>query len=54
LEARTGRRVPIIALTAHALESYMKKSYSSGMDGYLTKPVNSEEMYQVIHRLTGQ
>jgi signal transduction histidine kinase/ActR/RegA family two-component response regulator len=51
LEAETGGRVPIIALTAHALESYMKKSYSSGMDAYLTKPIDPEEMYQTIHRL---
>ncbi len=52
LEAGTGRRVPIIALSAHALESYMKKSHSSGMDDYLTKPINPVEMYRVIHHLT--
>jgi signal transduction histidine kinase/ActR/RegA family two-component response regulator len=52
-EAETGGRVPIIALTAHALKSYMKKSYSSGMDAYLTKPIDPGEMYQTIHRLIG-
>lgn len=52
LEAGTGRHVPIIALTAHALESYMKKSHSSGMDDYLTKPIDPVEMYRVIQRLT--
>ncbi|MCX6578735.1 MAG: ATP-binding protein [Candidatus Aminicenantes bacterium] len=52
LEAGTGRHVPIIALTAHALESYMKKSHSSGMDDYLTKPVDPMEMYRIIRRLT--
>jgi len=51
LELGTGGRVPIIALTAHALDSYMKKSYSSGMDAYLTKPIDSGEMYQTIHQL---
>lgn len=50
LEVNTGKHVPIIALTAHALESYLKKSYSSGMDAYLTKPINPGEMYQTIHQ----
>ena len=54
LEAGTGKRVPIIALTAHALESYMNKSFSSGMDAYLTKPIDPGVMYQTIHRLIGQ
>ncbi len=52
LEVESGKHVPIIALTAHALDSYMKKSYSSGMDDYLTKPINPEEMYQAIYRHT--
>ncbi len=52
LEEGTGRHVPIIALTAHALDSYMKKSVTSGMDDYLTKPIDPEEMYRVILRLT--
>jgi signal transduction histidine kinase/CheY-like chemotaxis protein len=51
LEVGTGGRVPIIALTAHALESYLKKSYSSGMDAYLTKPIDPGKMYRTIHRL---
>jgi len=52
-EAGTRKRVPIIALTAHALESYMEKSYASGMDEHLTKPIDPEEMYRLIYRLTG-
>ncbi|MDQ1350101.1 MAG: two-component system, sensor histidine kinase and response regulator, partial [Acidobacteriota bacterium] len=53
LEASTGKHVPIIALTAHALESYMKKSHSSGMDDYLTKPIDPIKMYRVIQNLIG-
>jgi CheY-like chemotaxis protein len=54
LEADSGKqeRIPIIALTAHALESYREKSYSSGMDDCLTKPINPEKLYQLVHRLT--
>lgn len=46
------KRVPIIALTAHALADYREKSYSAGMDDYLTKPVNPEKLYRIIQRLT--
>jgi len=52
LETGTGKHVPIIALTAHALPNYREKSYSSGMDAYLTKPVNSEKLYQMVQRFT--
>lgn len=51
-EESRERHVPIIALTAHALDSFMKQSISSGMDGYLTKPIQPDEMYRVILRLT--
>jgi CheY-like chemotaxis protein len=44
--------VPIIALTAHALEDYREKSLSSGMDGYLTKPIDPKKLYALIHQVT--
>jgi len=52
IENITGNHVPIIALTAHALESHREKSFSSGMDDFLTKPIDPEKMYQVILHLT--
>jgi len=50
--AGKAKRVPIIALTAHALVTYRDKSYSSGMDAYLTKPINPEKLYQLVYALT--
>jgi CheY-like chemotaxis protein len=53
-DAGTGKpkRIPIIALTAHALAAYRDKSYSAGMDAYLTKPINPEKLYQLVYALT--
>lgn len=50
LEEGSGKRTPIIAITAHALASYREKSYSSGMDAYLTKPIDQEKLYRLINR----
>ncbi|HLP57277.1 MAG TPA: ATP-binding protein [Candidatus Deferrimicrobium sp.] len=46
------KQIPIIALTAHALEVYRDKSYSAGMDAYLTKPINPQKLYQLVSQLT--
>ncbi len=52
MEAGSGKHVPIIALTAHVLVSYREKSISSGMDNFLTKPIDPDEMYKLILQLT--
>jgi CheY-like chemotaxis protein len=41
-------KIPIIALTAHALRDYEEKSYKAGMDSYLTKPIDIEKLTEVL------
>jgi CheY-like chemotaxis protein len=52
LEARHGRaRIPILALTADALEVGQRACEDAGMDGYLTKPVDPVELDAILARL---
>jgi signal transduction histidine kinase/DNA-binding response OmpR family regulator len=40
--------IPIIAMTADAFEEDKKKAYEAGMNGHLSKPINVEELYDMI------
>jgi CheY-like chemotaxis protein len=50
-EKLTGRRTPIIALTAHALKEDRERCLSAGMDAYVTKPIRPAELFKVIQNL---
>ncbi|MEO5823521.1 MAG: response regulator, partial [Vicinamibacteraceae bacterium] len=47
-EAGTGRRTPIVALTAHALQGYREECVRAGMDEYLTKPITLDDLARML------
>ncbi|MCC6445245.1 MAG: response regulator [Armatimonadetes bacterium] len=47
-----GRHIPIIAMTAHAMAEYKERCISAGMDAYISKPAQAQEIIALIRQLT--
>jgi two-component system sensor histidine kinase/response regulator len=52
-EKRTGSHVPIYALTAHAMKGDRERCLKAGMDGYISKPIQSQELYKLLDAVKG-
>ncbi len=44
IESKTGKHIPIIAMTANAMEGDKDKCLKAGMDGYIAKPTRKEDI----------
>ena len=49
-ERHTGARIPIIAITAHAMPGDRERCLKAGMDDYILKPIQPAELFAAIER----
>jgi signal transduction histidine kinase/ActR/RegA family two-component response regulator len=53
-EGQTGKHIPIVAMTAHAMAGDRERCLDSGMDGYIAKPIHPGELMALITGMTAQ
>lgn len=50
-EDESLRNVPIVAVTAFSTAGFRRAAYDVGFDGYLTKPIDFDQLHELINRL---
>ena len=53
-EEKTGRHIPIIAMTAHAMRGDRELCLEKGMDEYVSKPIQAKQLLEAIERQRGK
>jgi CheY-like chemotaxis protein len=48
MEQASGTHIPIVGLSAHALVGFREQCLEAGMDHYITKPIQTEELFGAL------
>jgi len=52
-ERKLGRRTPIMAMTAHAMQGDRERCIAAGMDDYIAKPIRPQQLFAKLAELSG-
>jgi signal transduction histidine kinase/CheY-like chemotaxis protein len=50
-ELKSGKHIPIIAMTAHVMAGDKERCRDAGMDGYLSKPIRAEDLFATMEEV---
>jgi two-component system sensor histidine kinase/response regulator len=50
-EKATGAHIPIVAMTAHAMKGDQERCFEAGMDAYISKPIQPQQLFETLERL---
>jgi CheY-like chemotaxis protein/HPt (histidine-containing phosphotransfer) domain-containing protein len=50
-EMGTGRRIPVIAMTAYAMKGDRERCLTAGMDSYVSKPIHPQQLFEALSTL---
>ncbi len=50
-EQDTGEHIPVVAMTAHAMKGDRQRCLEAGMDDYISKPIDVDELLRVVQRV---
>jgi len=50
-EKSSGKHLPIMAMTAHAMAGDRERCLAAGMDGYVSKPIQAKELFEAVEKL---
>jgi len=53
-EQRTGKRLRIVAMTAHAMKGDHARCLAAGMDGYISKPIDAAQLFDIVEGADAQ
>jgi signal transduction histidine kinase/DNA-binding response OmpR family regulator len=51
-EQLSGTHIPIVAMTAHAMKGDREQCLEAGMDGYVTKPIQKDDLFNTIEMIS--
>ena len=51
-EQHTGAHLPIIAMTAHAMQGDRQRCVAAGMDDYISKPISNGELIAILEQVS--